>query len=186
MRKLLLSVVASCALVAFVPATAVAKRHHHHSRVHHARVHHKTFGSDWTQSGSSTSGSTSSDGTAGTVQSFSGGVLTILLANGGSTVSGQVTNATEIECKAPEPTGMHSHDQGDDNGGGDDQGDNNQGDDDQGQGDDEPGGQSCDSSNLTHGAVVREAELNLSSAGAVWQKLELVTQSTSSSSSGGD
>jgi hypothetical protein len=184
MRKLLLTVVASCALFAFAPASALAHhgRHHH---AHHARVHHRTFGHDWGQSGSTTQ-STSSDQNAGTVQSFTNGVLTILLNDGKTTVSGQVTPDTEIECRAPEMSGMQSHDSGDDNGGGDDQGDNNDQGDDQGQGDDENGGQSCDSSNLTPGTVVQEAELNLSSAGAVWKNIDLATTSSSSSSSDDD
>jgi hypothetical protein len=48
MRKALLVTAASCALIALVPATALAKhgdRRHHH-RAHHARVHHRTFGHD--------------------------------------------------------------------------------------------------------------------------------------------
>jgi len=46
--------------------------------------------------------------------------------------------------------------------------------------------QNCDSSSLTPGAMVHEAELKLSGAGAVWDKVELVTSSSSSSSSGND
>jgi hypothetical protein len=171
MRKLLVTVVASCALVAVMPATALAHGRHH--RGHHARVHHRTFGHDFNQS-SSTSPTTSSGDTAGTVQSFSGGVLTIAL-NDGSTVSGTVSDATEIECGAPDTSSSwQGHDHSGDN--------NGPGDDDQGQGDDEHA-QSCDSSNLAAGTVVREAELNVSSAGSVWRKVELMTASTSSSAS---
>ena len=183
MRKLLLSVVASLALVAVAPATALAQRHHHRSHVRHARIHHKRFGS---APGSATSGMPSAGQTAGTVQSFTGGVLTILLSDGKTTVSGRVTPDTAIQCRAPEPTGMKNHDRGQTRGG-DDQGDNNgRGDDDQSRGDDEHAGQSCGSSALTAGAVVQEAELNISGGGAVWQKVELVSaSSTSGSSSGG-
>lgn len=191
MRKVVLSVVACCAVIAIIPASALAHGRHH-SRHHHARVHHRTFGHDWSQSGSSgTSGtSTSSDQNAGTVTSFTGGVLTITL-NNGQTVSGNVTPDTEIECRAADTSSsMGSHDDGDpgSSGGndqsGNDQNGNDQGDDDQGQGDDENAGQSCDSSSLTPGTVVHEASLRLSGAGASWDKVELVTASSSSSSSG--
>ena len=183
MRRIVLSVVACCAVIAILPASALAHRGHH--KRHHARVHHRTFGHDWSQS-SNSSTSTSSDQNAGTVQSFTGGVLTIALSNG-QTVVGNVTGDTEIECQAPDTSGMQSHDSGD--GGGDNQGDNNQGDDNQGQGDDDNnnnnGAQSCDSSSLTTGTVVHEARLRLSGAGATWDKVELVTQSSGSSSSSG-
>ena len=182
MRKLLLSVVASCALVAIAPATALAKRHHHGSHVHHARVHQNRFG---TQPSSTASSTPSAGQTAGTVQSFTGGVLTILLSDGKTTVSGQVTPDTAIECRAPAPAGMQSHDPGE-NGGGDQGNNDDQGDGDRGQGDQEKAGQACDSSALTPGAVVQEAVLNISGAGAVWRKVELVSSSATSSSSGGD
>jgi hypothetical protein len=192
MRKLLVTVVASCALVAVMPASALAHGHHHHAR-HHGRIHHKTFGSDFNQSSSSSSGTTSSGDTAGTVQSFSNGVLTILLNDQKTTVTGQVNNGTEIECGAPDmsgSSGWQGHDHGGDNSGGDNSGgDNNgggsQGDDDQGQGDDDNpnvNAQSCDTSALTPGTVVREASLSVSSGGATWDKVELVTSSTSTSS----
>jgi hypothetical protein len=118
---------------------------------------------------------------AGKVQSFTPGtngapgVLTIKL-NDGSTVSGQVTPDTEIECGAPE-TAMQSHDRGDDNGGGDDQGDDDN---------NENAAQNCDTSSLVPDTVVHEARLRLSGAGATWDKIELVTSATSSSSSRGD
>lgn len=181
MRRILLSVVACCAVIAIVPASALAHRGHH--KRHHARVHHRTFGHDWSQSSNSgTSTSTSSDQNAGTVASFTGGVLTIAL-NNGQTVSGDVTSDTEIECQAPDTSsGMQSHESGD--GGGDNQGDNNQGDDDQGQGDDDNGSASCSSADLTPGTVVHEARLSLSGAGATWDKVELVTASASSSNNG--
>ncbi len=181
MRKIILTVVAACALVAFIPASSLAHGHKRHHRAHHSRVHHKTFGHDWSQSGSNTTPSTSSDQNAGTVQLFMNGVLTIAL-NDGSTVIGNVTSDTEIECQAAEPAGMQSHDRGNgDNGGGDNGDNNDQGDDDQGQGDDEHNhAQNCDTSALTLGAVVHEARLKLSGAGATWDKVELVTSSSSS------
>jgi hypothetical protein len=169
MRKVLLSVVACCAVIAIVPASALAhgdhhKRHHH--RGHHAQVHHRQFGSDQL-------GVNNQDQNAGTVQSFTGGVLTIAL-NNGQTISGQVTGDTEIECEAVENdmSSLRSHDRH----GGDDNGDDN-GDNDQGRGDDDNDNAMCNSSDLTPNTVVHEARLRISSAGATWDKVELVTAS---------
>jgi hypothetical protein len=180
MRRILLSVVACCAVIAIVPASALAHRGHH--KRHHARVHHRTFGHDWSQSSNSGT-STSSDQNAGTVQSFTGGVLTIAL-NNGQTVSGDVTGDTEIECQAPDMSGMQSHERAD--GGGDNQGDNDQGDDDQGQGDDNNENANCSSADLTPGTVVHEARLRLSGAGATWDKVELVTASANNNNNDND
>lgn len=110
MRKIMLTVVTTCAVVALIPASALAHGHgRHHHRVNHARLHHRTFGHDWNQSGNATSTSPGAEQNAGTVQSFTNGVLTIAL-NNGQTVSGMVTPDTEIVCRAVEPTGMQSHD----------------------------------------------------------------------------
>ena len=72
-----------------------------------------------------------------------------------------------------------NHNDGDDSGSGDrvamDEGGSQSGDNtsgDNNQGEDE---QICTTSNLTTGTVVQEAELRLSSAGAVWDEVELVT-----------
>jgi len=182
MRKIVLSAVACCALIAIIPATALAHGHHH--KRHHSRVHHRTFGHDWNQSGSSTT-STSADQNAGTVQSFSGGVLTIAV-NNGQMVSGQVTNDTEIECEAADmSSSLRSHDRGDDNG---DHGDNNgdRGDDNgNDQGDDNENA-NCSSADLTTGTVVHEARLRLSGAGATWDKVELVTASAGNNDNDND
>jgi hypothetical protein len=185
MRKIVLSVVACCAVIAIVPASALAHGEHHkrHHRAHHARVHHRNFGGDQNQGAGQNQ---NQDQNAGTVQSFTGGVLTIAL-NNGQTVSGDVTNDTEIRCEAAENdmSSLRSHDRGGDNG---DHGDNNRGDNDQGddRGDDNNDNDNnvmCSSTDLTPGTVVHEAELRISSAGAVWDKVELVTQSPQSSGS---
>lgn len=181
MRKMLLSVVACCAVIAILPASALAHGHHHkgHHRAHHARI--RDWGSD-----QGTGQNQAAD--AGTVQSFTGGVLTILL-NNNQTVSGQVTPDTEIECEAADmSSSLRSHDDFGDNNNSD-QGDDDQGpgDDDQGQGDDNNA--MCSSSDLTTGTVVHEAELRLSGAGAVWDRVELVTAPTTSTTdtdNGGD
>jgi hypothetical protein len=183
MRKIVLSVVACAALAAMLPASALAHGHHH--KRHHSRVHHRTFGHDWGQSGSSST-TMSFDQNAGTVQTFTGGVLTIAL-NNGQTVSGDVTGDTEIECQAQDMSGsLRSHDSGGDNG---DQGDNNgndQGDDNgNDQGDDNGNDNaSCSSADLTPGTVVHEARLGISSAGATWNKVELVTASAANNGNG--
>jgi hypothetical protein len=174
MRKIMLTAVATCAVVALIPATALA--HGHGGRHHHARIHHRQFGHAWGQAGNTTPAGAAQD--AGTVQSFTNGVLTIALANG-QTVSGTVTPDTEIECRAPEmsgtsgTTGWRDHHQGDDDGPGDD---------DNGDFDNE-GAQNCDTSALTAGAVVHEARLSVSGAGANWDKVELVTSSASATPS---
>jgi hypothetical protein len=112
---------------------------------------------------------------AGTVASFTGGVLTINLAGGG-TLTGDVTQDTEIECDNMATAaddggdGDHGGDQGGDGGGdpGDDGG-GDQGDDDQG----EDGGGNCATDALTTGAVVHEAELKARNGTATFEKVEL-------------
>ena len=122
---------------------------------------------------------------AGTVTSFTGGVLIVHLFNGDD-VKGTVDDQTEIECKT-RPTGQPTvvptarkadegpggDDQGDDDGdhhgGGDDDGDSqhhHHGDDDQ--------RRDCDASALTTGAVVGEAELKTTAAGLVFRQIEIV------------
>jgi hypothetical protein len=108
---------------------------------------------------------------AGTISSFTGGVLTIAL-DGGGTLTGSVADATEIECHGASassdggPSGDDNGDQGDDNG---DQGDENgdQGDDNGAQ------GMACDQSALTKGASVDEAELTARDGAATFRKVEL-------------
>ncbi len=189
MRKTLVIVVASSALIALAPATALAKRHHHRSHSHHARAHHRIFISDQGSSSNQGTTGTAPTGTApspgGTVVSFTNGVLTIK-ASDGSAASGMVTGATELKCEAPDSTSMQSHDHGQSGGGGDENGgnnDNNAGNDnndngDNGDNDDNGANQTCTTADLAPGTPVQEAELTISSAGAVWSKVELVTPST--------
>lgn len=141
MRRATLPFLAALLVVALAPASALARHHshRHHSRAHHARI--KRFGRDV---GSSSTGAGSADN-AGTVQSFSGGILTIALGNpsSGNTVSGMVTPDTEMECTAPAgPNTIHEDGDG---GSGDQSGDGNtSGSDDnqaQGSGDDQAGDQ---------------------------------------------
>jgi hypothetical protein len=178
------TVAVSVLMAGAVPASALA---HHHSRSHHKakahRVHFRRFGDVNSQPTS-----TSSSDNAGTVQSFSGGILTIAL-NDGSTVKGAVTNDTEIECTSTQQSSTTMHEDGDGGSGdqssgdnqssGGDQGDqndqndqNDQGDD---QGEDQGAQQNCTTANLTPGAVVHEASLRIGGSGSTWQKVELVS-----------
>jgi hypothetical protein len=124
----------------------------------------------------------------GKVESFDGTTLVISLFSGG-TVSGAVTDETEVECDS-DPADDRGHDEGDDDQGddhGDDQGDDNddQGDDDRGaraassgdHGDDDGdhGNEDCGTDALAPGATVLEAELKISGGEAVWEKVELAT-----------
>jgi hypothetical protein len=120
------------------------------------------------------------DENAGTITSFDGTTLTIRLAGGG-TLSGAVTDATEIECSGMEAhSADHGGDQGDDNGADDpashDQGDDNGADDPAGhdQGDDRgDDGARCTTAALTPGATVAEAELRARRGNAAFEKVEL-------------
>jgi hypothetical protein len=134
---------------------------------------------------------------AGTIQSFvadpgspNTGTLTVAL-DGGGTVSGKVTADTECKVKPATPTATASNEgdhgsKGDDNsnpGSGerqDPEGDNHNGaqGDDQGENDNEHGDgngdeHACTAADLTNGRTVKEAELNLSSAGAVFKEIKL-------------
>jgi hypothetical protein len=174
MRKMLLAIVLGSAMAAAVPALAMARTHHHprhHSARHrHTRVRHEHFGSR-----NDDASAPSNTPTAGTIASFDNGLLTIKLGDG-SMVSGRVTNATEIRCEAAEPGEMEhpehtDSDQGggsdNGNGGGDDNGDNND------RGDDEQGEEMCSTANLVRTAVVSDAELTISGAGAIWSEVDL-------------
>jgi hypothetical protein len=115
---------------------------------------------------------------AGSIKSFTEGVLTITLKDG-SMVSGKVTDATEITC----PAGSASKDEGDE---GDDVGapetdsmrasvaDTAAGDPGEvEQGDDEGEAGMCTSASLVAGAVVQAAELRVGGSGAIWTRIAL-------------
>jgi hypothetical protein len=182
------------------PAAASAHHGHHHSR-HHG--HHASsarllnFGAAASSVGTAAGPVQASPTTenAGEVESFENGVLKIKLKADNSVVTGKVTEDTELRCQSATPPSEPGDDdsgdsasgsQGDNQGGpsspdqfasqhGDlfahasDNGD--QGDDDQGEGSQE----SCSPTTaLVKGAIVREAELELSGAGAVWEKIVIV------------
>jgi hypothetical protein len=202
MRRFILTAVASTAL-AIPAAAVASHQGEHHAREDHHGVHHKRhhrhshivrFGAVTSAGGApgtaapvpAQPGETSQE-TAGKVASFADDTLAITL-NDGSTVSGKVNEGTEIECRAAIAGAAG-------NGGSDDHGDNDNSDDrghdgQSGRGpgaggqDDGPGhdvgddngqdeAEHCTSAALVPGAVVREAELRVSSAGAVWEKVEL-------------
>jgi hypothetical protein len=108
---------------------------------------------------------------AGTVDSFQNGVLTIALAGGG-TLTGQVTDATEIECDGDSAEASREPESGDDRG--DDQADDDPGDDDQGDDNDDQGEDgSCGTDALQRGTTVDEAELRARDGAATFEKIEL-------------
>ncbi len=120
---------------------------------------------------------------AGTIASFDGTTLTIDLFNG-SSISGMVDDRTAIKCEA-----AGGDDQGDDDNSGDDNGGSGGGGDDartaraMSRSDDGGGGhensgdgsgEHCTAADLTPGAVVQEAELELSNGPAAFEEVELV------------
>jgi hypothetical protein len=202
MKRILLTAMASSALALAAPAMASAHHGSHHAGARHSsshkrhakRAHLVRFTSSTvagTHSGASATPATGE--TVGTVTSFTGGVLTLTLTDN-STVSGKVTERTEIKCG---PAGGSPGESGDDDqGGGDDKsgsdaaengapagsgpigagqrGDSMQGSRDGNQQDE--GGENeegCTVAALAPGATVREAELRVSSAGGVWEKVDL-------------
>jgi hypothetical protein len=99
------------------------------------------------------------DEQSGVIDSFDGTTLTVKLVNG-DTLKGAVNDGTEIECESAPTTTATTRDDG-----GDEQGEDN---DDQGE--DEG---NCTKDALTPGAIVKEAELHLTAAGAVFDEIEL-------------
>jgi hypothetical protein len=208
--------VLACALL---PSGALAHGHHHRHGHHHARrarhhgrgLHAGLFGASNgngprpTGSGPSIGspapienvGPTpgSPEGNAGTVVSFTEGVLTIKVGEGekATTVSGKVTEETEIHCipapAATPPTApmtVHTSDNGgwsDGRQGRQSDDEPGMGNDDQGSGDDQDSGDRnleggehchCSTANLTPGTIVHRAELLLDGSGATFREVVLV------------
>jgi hypothetical protein len=157
-----------------VSGVAAAKGHgnddngHHHGRHHHHHGRHHDRLLEMRE--------------AGTISSFdpSTGKLAIALLEGG-TVTGLVTEGTEIRCEGVDD--RRDHGGGDDNGGhfepGDDHG---------GRGEPEPGDDNggetpeagaaegeagCSTASLVPGALVGDTELRLEGGGAVFEEVEL-------------
>jgi hypothetical protein len=189
-------------LLIALPGTASARHHHKahsHHKKHHKRHHRNRSG---TRTGGGSTSTSGEDENAGTIASFDGTTLTITLTDG-SSLSGMVTDQTEIKCEAAgddNDQGDDNGDQGDDNdqgdgdnsgsgGGGDDaqtaaamthsddggSGDDNSGDDNGG--DDNSGdgnGEQCTTADLTPGTQVSEADLSDENGQATFEEIELV------------
>ena len=118
------------------------------------------------------------DENAGTITAIDGAMLTITTF-AGDELTGAVTDATEIECEnegddegdddSSRTLAEHGDDDGDNSGPG--SGDDDEGDDDDDQGEDDE--DECAPGALAVGAKVHEAELKLTSAGPVWDEIEL-------------
>src|SRR6266540_2170442 len=136
-----------------------------------ALVNRREFqaGMDPRDADSDNDGTDDGDEGAGTVSSFDGSTLTIDLF-GGSSISGLVTESTEINCD-------NGDDQGDEDqdgvGGDDDQGDDDQGDDEGDDADENDDEVACSTADLVPGAVVQEAELEIDNGQAVFEEIEL-------------
>jgi hypothetical protein len=192
MKRIVLVAVSSSALALAAPAIASAHHHgKHHLRHHAARARVLDFRASApavSSPGSPATPATPSGEAAGKVTSFKEGVLIITLTDG-TPVSGKVTERTEIHCTPAAPaTGGDDDEVGSGEG---DQGSSTEGDSDEGShvdahaassGEDGEDGldgsddeqQTCATTALVPGAMVREAELSISSAGAVWDRVDLI------------
>jgi len=194
MKRIVTTAMALSMLTLAAPGMASAARGgRHHNRAHHAGAHARhsrhvhllaigaTTSSPGTTSGSAGAPATpTSNESAGTVASYVNGVLTITLNDGTTTISGQVNENTEIGCRPATPPPTPGSDQdGDEQGGaegggawqGRDQQSGDHHDENQGGDGNEEG---CTPAALVKGAIVRRAELRLSSFGAVWEKIDLI------------
>ena len=187
MKRILLVAVSSTALSLAAPA--IASAHHHATKRHHkhhaARARVLDFRASAAPSTSSpTTPTTPASESAGKVTSFKEGVLTITLTDG-TPVSGKVTEQTEIQCTPAAPVAGGEDNEDEAGSGEGDQGSSGEpragessrsiahAADDRGEGSDE-GQPSCTTAALVEGASVREAELSITSAGAVWDHVDLI------------
>lgn len=207
MRRNILTAVGLMALALAAPSAALAHRgrgHHRHHKAHHAQIRFMHIGSAGTKVTASPNSATPTAPTppaatpanAGAIASYTGGVLTLTLADG-STVSGKITEDTRIECVPQASSGPPSdtpgpptdRGTGDDNGSGDDQsrGDMNEpGDKGSGAGQQDSQGGDDDeeevkasaeppcSSLLLAGTAVRAAELRIGPNGNEFENVLLV------------
>lgn len=198
MRRILVAAVTTSALA--LPGVALAHgsahshaaghgaRHagrHHHHRAHLLDFHAQAPAT--TPSAGTTPTTPVAEERAGTIASFTAGTLTITL-NDGSSVSGKVGSATEIECHSAMASAADNGNSGSNategehgdrsgssagegqpgDGSGHDESEHEAGDD-----EGEHEAESCSMTALVPGASVREAVLSVSSAGTFWVKLEL-------------
>jgi hypothetical protein len=194
MRRILVATLTTTALA--LPGVALAHDGGEHSRAtehHGARHHHRHRGAHLlafhAQAPATTPGPGAgttpaapvAEARAGTIASFTAGTLTITL-NDGSSVSGKVGSATEIECRSATASAADNGDNGGGDGehgdrsgpgsadgrSGDDEAEHEAGDDDA-----RDEAEHCSQTALVPGASVREAALSVGGAGAFWVKLEL-------------
>jgi hypothetical protein len=187
-RSLLTATGITAALALAVPGAALAhdgNGHHHHHHRARGHAHHAKF--RFVHVGPTTSTPAPAPATppapesAGTVASYTGGVLTLTLKDG-STVGGKVTRETRIRCvKATiPPPGTGDRDPGDDHGDmgrHDDHGPGGWRHGDDGDDDGAPASEPeppCDSSSLVAGAAVRAAELRIGPGGTEFESVWLV------------
>ncbi len=121
---------------------------------------------------------------AGTVASFDGTTLTINLAAGG-TISGMVTDRTEVKCEtegdgsSEGPSGSdrrsHARLSADHEGGEDNPGDEGE----DGHHGDHGDANACSPDDLVEGAVVHQAEIRVGGDGAVFDEVELIQSAAS-------
>lgn len=147
--------------VAGLPALAGAKDDNNHRGEHHHQHHDGVF---------------DRDEDAGTISAFdaTSGKLTIALF-GGESVSGLVTSRTDVRCGFGDGSARFSRDSGNSGPG------SGAGDDNGGRGEPEPGddrgdhgnGRPCPTDDLTVGAVVHEADLDLEHGIARFDEIEL-------------
>jgi hypothetical protein len=208
LRAIKLSLVAAVGLIALLALPSLAsardrnhdripdrweKRHNLSLRVNQARRDQDHDGlrnrpeflarTDPRDRDSDNDGTEDGDENAGTIATFDNGVLTIDLFGGGS-VSGQVTDDTEIECENEEENGddpvsgvQARHDGGDNSGPGDNSGSGDNsgpGNAEENENEDEDEDEVCTTADLTKGAVVHEAELELEDGQAIFEEVELV------------
>jgi hypothetical protein len=182
MKRILLVAVSSSALALAAPAVASAHHGKHHHKQHGARARVLDFR---TAAHPNTAPTTPTTESVGTVTSFKEGVLTITLTDG-TQVSGKVTEQTEIQCtSATTESGDDDHGAGDDNHGappwsnGQSQGDGDEahaawsGDGGQQTSADEAQN-NCTTEALVEKTPVRDAELKLTSQGALWDRVDLI------------
>jgi hypothetical protein len=196
MKRILLVAVSSSALALGAPAIASAHHHGKHHTGKHAATHHAARARvlDFRASapassslGSPATPATPTTESVGKVTSFKEGVLVITLTDG-TPVSGKVTERTEIHCTPTTPASGGDDDEagsgeGDHGSSTDEPSEGSHGDahaassgDDGEDGEDgsDNGSAACTTTALVEGAMVREAELSLGSAGAVWDRVNLL------------
>jgi hypothetical protein len=111
---------------------------------------------------------------AGKIQSFDAGTGKLVIELfGGETISGMVTEETEIQCERSSSSASASDsNQGEDNSG-DEQGQEGQENEEEPGDDDNDNEANCTTADLVPGAVVQQAELKVENGSATFEEVEL-------------